>query len=193
MAQGIRYCSLMLILGAVAFAGIGCEQIKPRQKPGTKTKPTAKQEPVASQEAVKDAEPPLLLDNEPFLLLDKGRDIASPAGPIADNSRCHVCHINYMQEDIAIIHGRANIGCAGCHGTSDAHIADESWSWGGKGTAPDIMYRRSEINPFCMGCHPKDKSDTEQHKPLFAGTGVERYCTDCHGKHRLAQRKCKWK
>jgi hypothetical protein len=44
-----------------------------------------------------------------------------------------------------------------------------------------------------MGCHPAGKIDTEQHKPLFTGTGEKKYCTDCHGNHRLANRKCKWK
>ena len=136
---------------------------------------------------------PLLLDDEPLLLLDDepGPEQLHDSG--ADNSRCFVCHVNYMQEDIAVTHARANIGCAGCHGESDEHIADESWASGGNGTAPDIMYPRPKINPFCMGCHPRDKIDTEQHKPLFASGSKERYCTDCHGDHRLAVRKCKWK
>jgi hypothetical protein len=55
------------------------------------------------------------------------------------------------------------------------------------------MYPREKINPFCMGCHPKDKMPAERHAAFFAGTAKETYCTDCHGKHRLAQRKCKWK
>ncbi|MBA7686826.1 hypothetical protein ES703_95285 [subsurface metagenome] len=98
-----------------------------------------------------------------------------------------------MQEDIAVIHARVNISCADCHGDCDAHIADESWAWGENGTPPGIMYPPAKINPFCMGCHPKAEIDTEQHKPLFAGTAEKKYCTDCHGNHRLAHRKCKWK
>jgi hypothetical protein len=85
------------------------------------------------------------------------------------------------------------MGCAHCHGECDEHIADESWASGGNGTAPDIMYTRPKINPFCMGCHPKDKIDTEQHKPLFSSASEKKVCTDCHGKHRLETRKCKWK
>jgi hypothetical protein len=112
---------------------------------------------------------------------------------MADNSRCFVCHINYIDEDIAVTHARVNMGCANCHGESDEHIADESWASGGNGTAPDIMYPRAKINPFCMGCHPKEKIDIEQHKPLFTDTTEEKYCTDCHGEHRLTNRKCKWK
>ena len=172
----------MLILAAVAVAGTGCEQIKAKQEPGTKTERAA--------------------DDEPLLLLDEEEEFVSPGGTVADNTRCHVCHINYIQEDIAVIHARANIGCADCHGDCDAHIADESWASGGNGTPPGIMYPLAKINPFCMGCHPAGKIDTEQHKPLFAGTvllrkneaaGEKKYCTDCHGNHRLAHRKCKWK
>ena len=132
--------------------------------------------------------------SEPLLLLDGGeRRSAAPAGPVADNSRCFVCHLNYMQEDIAARHARANIGCANCHGNCDAHIADESWASGGNGTAPGIMYPREKVNPFCMGCHPKDKMPAARHAAFLAGAAKETYCTDCHGKHRLAQRRCKWK
>ena len=176
----MKYYFLMLVLAAVVVAGTGCEQMEAKQKPDTNTEPRTSREPIT--------------DDEPLLLLDDSEEeFVPPTGPVADNSRCFVCHVNYMQEDIAVIHARVNIGCADCHGDCDAHIADESWASGGNGTAPDIMYPRPKINPFCMGCHPKDKIDTEQHKPLFAGTGEKKYCTDCHGNHRLANRKCKWK
>ncbi|MHC4806931.1 MAG: multiheme c-type cytochrome, partial [Planctomycetota bacterium] len=169
----MKYCFLMFVLAAAAVAEIGCEQINVEQQSKTSTEHEVSAEPVTDDE-------PLLLDDEP-LLLDDGPDVDLPAGPVADNSRCYVCHMNYMQEDIAVIHARVNIGCASCHGNCDAHIADESWAWGGNGTPPGIMYRRPEINPFCMGCHPRDKIDTEQHKPLFAGTVEQKHCTDCHG------------
>ena len=170
----MKYYLLMLIMVCVVVTGCGQGEgaWEPETKGGSKTQP-----------AVKD-ETPLLLDDEP----QADRSDESEA----DNSRCFVCHINYMQEDIAVIHARANIGCAGCHGESDEHIADESWASGGNGTAPEIMYPRPKINPFCMGCHTKEKIDTDQHKPLFAN--VEKMvCTDCHGSHRLDVRKCKWK
>jgi len=32
-----------------------------------------------------------------------------------------------------------------------------------------------------------------QHKALFAGASEKKYCTDCHGTHRLAERKSRWK
>jgi len=182
-----------LILAILAIAAPGCKQTQTGQKLQTQAEQEKAHDSTVNQQSTAETEPPLLLDDEPLLLLDDETDINLPAGPMADNSRCFVCHINYMQEDIAVTHARANIGCARCHGECDAHIADESWASGGNGTAPDIMYPRPKINPFCMGCHPKGKIDTEQHKPLFAETAVKKVCTDCHGKHRLEHRKCKWK
>jgi hypothetical protein len=174
---------LLIFIAACALV-TGCIQEesvhKPEAKGGLKNPPV-----------VKDEEPPLLLDDKPLLLDDEPNDDHSN-GPQADNSRCFVCHINYMQEDIALIHARANIGCADCHGQSDEHIADESWASGGNGTAPEIMYPRPKINTSCMGCHPKEKLDADEHKPLFANF-EKMVCTDCHGKHRLEVRKCKWK
>ena len=138
-------------------------------------------------------EAPLLLEEEPLLLLDDAPATDADNGPGADNSRCFVCHVNYMEEQIAVTHARMNIGCASCHGPSDAHIADESWASGGNGTAPDTMYRKDEINASCMTCHPKDKLDAPQHEPVFASAPESKVCTDCHGEHRLPQRRCKWK
>ncbi len=137
-------------------------------------------------------ESPLLLDDEPLLLEDD--PVGSPSGPMADNSRCHVCHINYVNEDIAVVHARNGIGCADCHGQSDAHIDDESWASGGNGTAPEIMYLPEAINPFCMGCHPEKKINDVPHKDVLAGKLPDtKYCTYCHGEHRLVRRRCKWK
>jgi len=187
----MKYCFSTLILVAVAVVGMGCEQTKPKQKPQTGVESKTSRESVASQESIRDDEP-LLLDDEP-LLLDDGPDADMAAGPVADNSRCYVCHINYMQEDITVIHARANIGCADCHGDCDAHIADESWASGGNGTPPGIMYPRPKINPFCRGCHPENKKESEQQKPPIDSTAEQKYCTDCHGDHRLTSRKCKWK
>jgi len=182
------------------------EESKVRQEPGAEKKPQGKKKPQtgdrrkdgrdqkAGQDADTDEEPLLLLDDEPPLLLDDGPEGSSEAtGPMADNSRCHVCHLNYAKEDIAVVHARAKIGCVDCHGDCDEHIADESWASGGNGTPPGIMYAPDKINPLCIGCHDKDEIDTEDHEEFLAGTADEKYCTDCHGDHRLPKRKCKWK
>jgi len=180
----MKYFLLVSLLTAIFIVGTGCERTKSVQESQVVDEPVA--------EVAKEEEASLLLDDEPLLLLDDESKVEHSGWSEADNSRCFVCHVNYMQEDIAVIHARANIGCAGCHGECDEHIADESWASGGNGTAPETMYPRPKINPFCMGCHPKDKIDTDQHKPLFAN--IEKMvCTDCHGEHRLEVRKCKWK
>jgi hypothetical protein len=181
----MRCFAFILVLTVAA----GCQ----RQEVHKASSTTDGSKPKAERTTQVNHEPPLLLDDEPLLLTNDDSDVDQLGGSGADNSRCFVCHANYMQEDIAVTHARANIGCATCHGESDAHIADESWASGGNGTAPDIMYPRSRINPFCMGCHPKDKIDTEVHKPLFATGAEQKYCTDCHGDHRLTNRRCKWK
>jgi len=125
----------------------------------------------------------------PLLLLN-GAAPASAAstatGPVADNSRCHVCHMNYATEDLAVKHAQANIGCERCHGKSDRHCGDED-----NITPPDIMYPKDKINTSCEACHPNDKLGS-QHTPFLQGITKEKYCTDCHGKHRLAHRTRRW-
>ena len=189
----MKYYFSTLLLAAAAVAGTGCEQVKSAGKEQKNPERPADRQIASAPEAVTDDEPLLLLDDEPLLLLDDGPADDSYTGSMVGNSRCFVCHINYMDEDIAVIHAQVNIGCANCHGDSDEHIADESWASGGNGTAPDIMYPRAKINPFCMGCHTEDKIDTDVHELFLSGTIEEKYCTDCHGDHRLTNRKCKWK
>jgi hypothetical protein len=113
-------------------------------------------------------------------------------GEGADNSRCLVCHLNYATEELAVVHAREEIGCASCHGQSDAHIADESWASGGNGTPPDIMYRPEEVIPSCLKCHDLHPADTDCLCP-FPRLSEKKLCTDCHGQHRLKTRKCHWK
>jgi len=167
-----RFYCLIIVLVTMAFMAITCKQkTQPPEKPKV------------------DDEPPLLLD-EPPLLLENGNneELNPPQGPIADNSRCHVCHINYEDEELAVKHAWADISCEQCHGACDAHCSDED-----NITPPDIMYPLEKINSFCMTCHPKDKIDIQPHEPLLAGTATEKkYCTDCHGKHRLSYRTRKW-
>ncbi len=126
-------------------------------------------------------EAPLLLDE------DAGDHSEAQAG--ADNSRCRVCHLDLAREELAVAHARADMGCAGCHGESDAHIADESWSWGGEGTAPERMFPRPTIIEFCLGCHSRDKLSGGDHPD----DPDRKVCTDCHGAHRMPVRRCKWR
>ena len=111
-----------------------------------------------------------IVEDPPLLLED------AKAGPVADNSRCHVCHINYEEEELAVVHARANISCEQCHGSSDAHCGDED-----NITPPDVMYPQEKINGFCKDCHPDSKL-----------SGDKKYCTDCHGEHRLGYRTRRW-
>ena len=100
-----------------------------------------------------------------------------------------MCHINYEDEELAVRHAQAQIGCERCHGASDAHCSDED-----NITPPDVMYPRAELNASCMQCHRRDTIDLKPHRPLFEGTAPlrKRHCTDCHGEHRLGYRTRHW-
>jgi hypothetical protein len=173
-------CSILPWMMTILLVG-GCERAATTAHPPTQITPTN-----AVGEPPRPAQPMLLLlEDEPAA--------EATNGPAADNSRCFVCHVNYMQEEIAVAHAQANISCAACHGESDAHIADESWASGGNGTAPDVMYPKAKINPACMTCHTVEKIDTPHHQPVLADTEGKKVCTDCHGDHRLPQRRCRWK
>ena len=65
------------------------------------------------------------------------------------------------------------------------------WTSGGKGTPPDKMFLPDKVNPFCGTCHKLGTSGDS--KCPFPAQKDEKRCTECHGKHHLAQRKCKWK
>lgn len=162
---------LIIVLAAAVVTVVTC-----------KHKNSSQQRPEVNEE------PPLLLDESVLLLEDSKEELPPPDGPVADNSRCHVCHINYSDEELAVIHARANVGCERCHGACDAHCNDED-----NITPPDTMYPLAKINSSCMECHPKDKIDTQPHELILAGTATEKkYCTDCHGEHRLSYRTRKW-
>ena len=116
---------------------------------------------------------------EPLPLLKNGNSDVIPlpnTGLVADNSRCYVCHINYEQEKLTSSHAEAGIGCGRCHGASDAHCSDKD-----NNTPPDIMYPAEKINSFCKSCHPNSNL-----------SGGKKFCTDCHGEHRLGLRTRKW-
>ena len=165
----LRYCLFLLVICSVIISVVGCKLTTGRE-PASGRSPEVGSEPAASEK------PPLLRE-------------AGNARLVADNSRCHVCHMNYEDEELAVVHARANIGCEKCHGSSDAHCSDEDHL-----TPPDVMYPLSKINPSCMECHPRDTIDIVPHQPIFDGTAGEgtKHCTDCHGSHRLARRTRTW-
>ncbi len=105
----------------------------------------------------------------------------------ADNSRCFVCHINYQEEKLAMSHATKNVGCELCHGSSDDHCNDEN-----NVTAPDKFYRREDVNALCYACHAPQNMNQVIHKSIIAGTFERKYCTDCHGDHRLPRRSRTW-
>jgi hypothetical protein len=125
------------------------------------------------------------------------------ATPIADNRRCFVCHANYdfTDEPLALRHAQANVGCVQCHGPSPRHSADEDGL-----TPPDRMFPRGQIRFNCLGCHdwvrlvahdktrpPRpDLPELPNHQAVLDGTAVKKFCTDCHGDHRLGHRTRVW-
>jgi len=119
------------------------------------------------------------VEEEPLLLLEDQGDAkvsGGSSGPVADNSRCYVCHINFDGEGLTVMHAKGDVGCEDCHGASDKHCSDED-----NITPPDKMFAKAAINSFCKGCHPDSK--------LSEG---KKYCVECHGKHRMEHRTRKW-
>ncbi len=155
----LKYCAMLSFLGVLAVGVITCVPQDPVESGG---------------------------DDEPLLLVDGPEE--EPDEGMADNSRCHVCHINYADEWLAVRHAKAGMKCEQCHGSSDAHTNDED-----NVTPPEIMYPLEKINGFCIGCHSEDSLDEDEHKTVLAGTAKEKkYCTDCHGDHRLEHRTRRW-
>jgi hypothetical protein len=185
----MRYAFTILVLGTVCGLGnvLAQSEAEKSEKPGA----SDRESPMKEKPLLLDDEPLLLLDDEPLLLLDDGAGGAPIAESGADNSRCHVCHLNFTMEEIAVTHAKEDIGCGDCHGECDEHIDDESWATGGPGTPPGIMYPPEKIDPACRECH--DTHDAPAHKILKRWQ--ERcprktdpstiVCTDCHGRHRI--------
>jgi hypothetical protein len=141
-----------------------------------------------------DGPPPLVIDRNAPLLLDEPEDKPKKeTGPMADNTACYVCHGNYDEEELVLIHAREEVGCIDCHGESFDHRDDED-----NVTPPDTMYWPEAIDPACQECH--ETHDVSAREVLTrwkercpdktdAGKIV---CTDCHGYHRLAKRSVRW-
>jgi len=131
------------------------------------------------------------------------RSLDAPPNPVADNSRCFVCHANYDFNEEALVfgHAKANVGCVRCHGESTRHSADEDGL-----TPPDRMFPKAHIRFNCLGCHDwvklvaRDKTrppradlpEKPDHQAVLDATAQKKLCTDCHGDHRLGHRTRVW-
>ena len=125
-----------------------------------------------------------------FLGCAERQPVEDEAKEPADNSYCLVCHSNYEDEKLMKKHRPEGIGCETCHGMSDKHSADEDSL-----TAPEMMYAKADINPFCVTCHVGEKIlKTKEHRKLFPdGIVASPCCTDCHAKkHHLKVRTRIW-
>lgn len=181
---------LLLILLIISVRGLSVF----RAEDGT-AQQQAQSQSGNAQQAATITKPSGQTNGEPLLLDDGDLNNVHVEG-MADNSRCQVCHLNLVTEELALKHAMAGVGCAKCHGESDAHIADESWASGGNGTPPEVMFPRDKIGTGCMSCHNAEQVfvKAEKHKPDAWLIAYEvTTCTECHGKHRIPSRKCKWK
>jgi hypothetical protein len=105
-----------------------------------------------------------------------------------DNSRCHVCHINYADELFAVGHAKKGVSCEACHGPSNPHCGDEN-----NITAPDKMYGPDTIDPGCANCHDFLTLTASNHGLYLAGEQPDKKsCIDCHGNHKLPFRNRNW-
>jgi len=112
-------------------------------------------------------------------------------GSADDNYWCYVCHMNYQVEPLAARHAKAGVGCSRCHAKSEAHTADEDGV-----IPPQKMFPREEVNSSCLPCHKEYSESNEICLYQYDGFGAlevgPSQCTDCHGRHRLANRVRRW-
>lgn len=111
----------------------------------------------------------------------------------ADNEACYVCHANYMEEALVVVHGLKGIGCVKCHGQSVDHRNDED-----NVTPPDKMFTLEQVDRRCGKCHkehdaPAQKVIARWLKRCPEKKNVDKIaCTDCHFQHRLPFRTVEW-
>ncbi len=141
--------------------------------------------------------------NEPAEQASPADDYYAQQKTFVANPFCKACHLDFDEDELALDHELAGIGCERCHGESLRHRSDE-----GNITPPQLMYPKERINPTCMMCHPRHEiRHVEDHQPILE-TGLSifeseepseeaghtaRYCTDCHGPdHRMQVRTVRW-
>ncbi|UCD49285.1 MAG: hypothetical protein JSW27_17350 [Phycisphaerales bacterium] len=126
-----------------------------------------------------------------------------PVETFVANPFCKACHLDFDEDELALNHEIAGIGCERCHGESLKHRSDEA-----NITPPQLMYPKERINPSCMMCHPRHEiRHVEDHQTILeAGLSVfeteeascddkdaKKYCIDCHGPHhRMKVRTIRW-
>ena len=137
------------------------------------------------------AAPPLSLEG----LLDEKLPEA-PKDPVklkADNQACYVCHGNYKEDELAVAHGKEDVGCADCHGKSYDHRDDED-----NIIPPDVMFPAENIEKCCEECHKEHDAPAWkvvsrwQERCPSKTDPAELVCTDCHFDHRLKRRTVRW-
>ncbi len=148
-----------------------------------------------SAEKPKDAAdelPPLVIDKSAPLLLEEPSDEKEKKF-LRINQSCFVCHDNYKDEPLMLVHAKEEIGCVDCHGESVAHRNDED-----NITPPDLMYPLAEIDDACQECHDTHDAPAEKIIARWQTRCPEKKdvkkiaCTDCHGRHRLKARTVRW-
>ena len=183
--------SLCVLAALVLAAGCRPAEAPVSEKP---PKPASGAKEAAKPVSIVGAEL-LLLDGPSEPVLQDGPEgikhpLAPAKGPQVDNGRCHVCHVNFSDERLAVGHARANIGCEKCHGPSDAHCGDE-----GNVTAPTTLYAKADVDKSCKVCHPDDRLiEGAKSCPVVVDDDAKgpKYCTDCHGRHRMERRTVHW-
>jgi hypothetical protein len=141
--------------------------------------------------------------NEPADRETAGDDYYAQDKAFVANPFCKACHLDFDEDELALNHEIAGIGCERCHGESLRHRSDE-----GNVTPPELMYPKERINPTCMMCHPRHEiRHVEDHRPILeAGLSIfesqepddgsghtAKYCTDCHAPdHRMKVRTVRW-
>jgi len=140
------------------------------------------------------APPPLVVDkNAPLLLEEPKAPPPKPKGIVADNTACFVCHTNYEEEELVLIHAKENVACVKCHGQSLDHRNDED-----NITPPDKMYPLEKIDSACQECHEQHDAPAVKVLARWQERCPKKtdpksiVCTDCHGMHRLTRRTVQW-